>query len=272
MIALPPPERDGSRRVPRCLFAASFALALSVHSLHAEDRAVCDSASFRIVVDVGHTAEAGGARSARGVPEYAFNLRLARLIETRLHDAGFVRTRLLIMKGVGRPQLLRRSAIANDLGADLFVSIHHDSVQDSYLARWEHDGRADLFSDKFSGYSLFVANGNPRRDDSLAFARLLADELLARRLHFTRHHAEDIAGERRLLLDTERGIYRYDELLVLQNTKAPAVLLEAGVIVNRAEEMALATPERQRAIAAAVVAATDRFCASHRSERTPETK
>lgn len=236
-------------------------LALSPQPVWAEDPAACDAANFRVVLDVGHTAEAGGARSARGVPEYVFNLRLARQIEKGLREAGFARTGLLIMSGVGRPQLLRRSARASELAADLLVSIHHDSVQESYLARWEHDGRADLFSDRFSGYSLFVASGNARFDDSLAFARLLADELMARGLHFTGHHAEDIPGERRPLLDPGRGIYRYDELLVLKNTTAPAVLLESGVIVNRAEELALASLGRQRAIAVAILTATRRFCA-----------
>lgn len=246
----------------------SLLTALSPQAARSQDPAACDAANFRIVLDVGHTAEAGGARSARGVQEYVFNLRLARQIAQGLGEAGFVRSGLLIMAGVGRSQLLRRSARANESAADLFVSIHHDSVQDAYLARWEHDGRADRFSDRFSGYSLFVADGNARFDDSLGFARRLADELLARGMHFTLHHAEDIPGERRPLLDPERGIYRYDDLLVLKNTKAPGVLLEAGVIVNRAEELALASPERQRTITAAMVAAVRSFCA-RRDARPP---
>ncbi|MGA2129550.1 MAG: N-acetylmuramoyl-L-alanine amidase, partial [Xanthobacteraceae bacterium] len=241
--------------VPHPALIVSLLAALSPQPARSQDPVACEPANFRIVLDVGHTAEAGGARSARGVPEYVFNLRLARQIERGLDEAGFARAGLLIMTGVGRWQLLRRSARANASAADLFVSIHHDSVQDSYLARWEHDGRTDRFSDRFSGHSLFVADGNARFDDSLAFARLLADELMARGMHFTLHHAEDIPGERRPLLDPDRGIYRYDELLVLKNTAAPAVLLEAGVIVNRAEELALAAPERQRTIAAAMVAA-----------------
>ena len=39
---------------------------------------VCDRAGFRVVVDVGHTADVPGARSARVVSEYFFNLRLAK--------------------------------------------------------------------------------------------------------------------------------------------------------------------------------------------------
>ena len=41
----------------------------------------CDPAKFRIVVDVGHTAESGGANSARNVAEFLYNHRLARRIE-----------------------------------------------------------------------------------------------------------------------------------------------------------------------------------------------
>ena len=38
---------------------------------------------------------------------------------------------------------------------------------------------------------------------------------------------------RRILVDAEDGVYRYDQLIVLRQTKMPAVLLEAGSIVNR---------------------------------------
>jgi N-acetylmuramoyl-L-alanine amidase len=40
----------------------------------------------------------------------------------------------------------------------------------------------------------------------------------------------------------------------------PAVLLESGSIVNRDEELLLATPERQAIMSAAVVEAVDAFC------------
>ena len=56
----------------------------------------CDRPAFRVVVDVGHTAESPGAISARGVYEYGFNLRLATLIEQKLLHAGFAKTILLV--------------------------------------------------------------------------------------------------------------------------------------------------------------------------------
>ena len=50
----------------------------------------------------------------------------------------------------------------------------------------------------------------------------------------------------------------------------PAALLEAGSIVNRDEELALETPERQQLIGAAVVAAVDGFCSAQ--ARKPVTR
>ena len=64
------------------------------------------------------------------------------------------------------------------------------------------------------------------------------------------------------IVDEEAGVYRYDHLLVLHSTFMPAVLLEAGSIVNRQEELELATPERRQMVAGAVTAAVENFCAS----------
>jgi N-acetylmuramoyl-L-alanine amidase len=79
-------------------------------------------------------------------------------------------------------------------------------------------------------------------------------------MKFSTHHYENVQGERRQILDPARGVYRFDELVVLKATKAPAVLLEAGVIVNRDEELVLASTERQEEISAAVLRAVTRFC------------
>jgi hypothetical protein len=47
---------------------------------------------------------------------------------------------------------------------------------------------------------------------------------------------------------------------VLKKTQMPAVLLEAGSIANRDEELVVTSPERQQLISAAVVDAVDSFC------------
>jgi N-acetylmuramoyl-L-alanine amidase len=225
----------------------------------------CNESGFRIVIDVGHTMAAPGATSSRGVPEHTFNLALAKQVAKDLADGGFVHTTLLLTEGIGRAQLMQRAVRANALRPDLFLSIHHDSVQSIYLERWRHNGRPHLFSDRFSGYSLFVSQANAHASASLSFAGLLAAELMGRGMRFTTHHAEDIPGERRELIDPQRGIYRYDQLVVLKHTRAPSVLLEAGIIVNRQEEVVLASPERRRMVSAAIRTAITEFCRTTKS-------
>jgi N-acetylmuramoyl-L-alanine amidase len=263
MIGLKCDALGGRRRVRRVIVAATaFVFAYSSSRAETTDRApACKPADFKIALDVGHTPEASGATSARGVTEYSYNLRLARQIETTLLQSGFSRTILITARGTGRSQLLQRTERASALGVDLFLSIHHDDVQEAYHTKWTYNGTTRLFSDKFSGYSLFVSRENPYFERSLDFAKLLGTELMAHGMYYSGHHAEAIPGEGRELVDRKVGVYLYDQLVVLKLTKAPAVLLEAGIIVNRVEELVLASPEGRGLVSAAVLEAANQFCA-----------
>lgn len=232
--------------------------------------AVCDRAAFRLALDVGHTAQSPGAPSARGFWEYDFNLRLANVVRQELLRAGFGKTVLLVTDGRARRSLFERVARANALGADLFFSIHHDSVPDRFLQVWQYEGQGRYFSDRFKGHSIFISNENIDPVASLLFGHLLGEELKARGLQYTSHYVEKFMGHRqRVLVDADAGVYRYDQLIVLRTTQMPAVLLEAGSIINREEELELDSPERQALIADAVTDAVESFCAVRRP-RHPE--
>jgi N-acetylmuramoyl-L-alanine amidase len=221
----------------------------------------CDPAKFRIVVDVGHTAESAGARSARNVSEFQYNHRLAQRIEQSLKADGFAETRLLLTEGKARRSLFKRVAAANNLQANLFLSIHHDSVPTKFLEEWEFEGKKSRFSDRFNGYSVFVSRQNPEFKTSLVFAEMVAKEINAFGLPYAEQYNLPIMGRhRRQLLNKETGVYRYDELVVLRTTRMPAVLLEAGSIINRDEELAMGSPERQSIITSGVTAAVKQFC------------
>jgi N-acetylmuramoyl-L-alanine amidase len=221
----------------------------------------CHPAKFRIVLDVGHTAESEGAISARNVSEFAFNLRLAKQIEERLKAEGFAQTRLLLTEGKSRRSLVKRVAVANSLPADLLLSIHHDSVPDKFLEEWEFEGKKSRFSDRFSGYSVFVSNRNPDFKTSFAFAELIGKEMKAQGLDYAKQYTQPIMGRyQRPLLNKETGVYRYDELIVLRKTQMPAVLLEAGSIINRDEELKMNSSERRNIISSGVTAALKEFC------------
>ena len=223
----------------------------------------CTRSTFRVVVDVGHTVDVPGAMSARGVPEYAFNLQLAREVKQALVDAGFEQTGLLITGTAPWRGLFERAARANAMHADLFIAIHHDSVPDNLKQIWEYAGQKNEFNDDYPGYAIFISNDNADRAGSLLFGSMLGHELERRNLHYTPHYTLALMGHRRrVLVDAEAGVYRYDQLIVLRQTRMPAVLLEAGSIVNRQEELELATPERRSLTSAAIVAAVENFCAA----------
>ena len=228
----------------------------------------CDRSQFRVILDVGHTADALGANSARNVPEYYFNYRLAAQIERSLIEDGFDRTVLLVAGGRARPSLFDRVARANGLSANLLVSIHHDSVPDKLLERWEFEGKESHFSDRFSGHSIFVSYENPHRNGSLLFGRLLGKELKDRGLQYARQYTQPIMGRyRRKLVDPDVGVYRYDQLVVLRRTRMPAVLLEAGSIINREEELQMNSAERLDLISASLTSAVEMFCNRRRPDR-----
>lgn len=224
------------------------------------NRTACGGA-FLIAVDVGHSKSDPGAVSSRGVPEFEYNQRLAAEALAALNGAGFSRSFLIDASGngAGSAGLMERAQTANDRKADLLISVHHDSVQRRYLRPWVIAGHARQYSDRFSGYSIFCSAGSDQRGQSLRFARLLADELRKIGRRPSLHHAEDIPGEAYHLVDRERGIYTA-EFVVIKNARMPAVLLEAGVIVNRAEERRLATAEYRAGTVRAIVASVSEFC------------
>ncbi len=222
---------------------------------------MCEPAKFRLVLDVGHTAKSEGASSARNVPEFQFNLRLAQRIEEKLKAEGFAETKLLVTEGKARPSLVRRVAAANNLHADLFLSIHHDSVPDKLLEKWEFEGKKSYFSDRFSGYSVFVSRDNPDFKTSLAFAELIGKQMKAQGLDYAHQYTQAIMGRyQHPLLNKETGVYSYDQLIVLKTTRMPAVLLEAGSIINRDEELKMDSAEYRDIVSNAVTAALKEFC------------
>jgi len=230
-------------------------------ALRKSAQSACDRAQFRVVIDVGHSVEVPGAMSARGVPEYEFNLQLANRIGKDLAAAGFRQANVLVTPGPAKRSLFMRVAHAANLTADLFISIHHDSVPERFLKTWEHEGKQLRYSDYFRGHSIFMSYENAYAAASFQFAQLLGGELKRRGLQYTPHYAQAFMQERqRDLLDSDAGVYRFDQLIVLKDTRMPSVLLEAGSIINPDEEVLMSDPKHQAMIGAAVTDAVERFC------------
>ncbi|MEA3195010.1 MAG: N-acetylmuramoyl-L-alanine amidase [Betaproteobacteria bacterium] len=191
-----------------------------------------------IAVDVGHYHAEPGVISYSGTPEFEFNLRLAGEVKARLEDYG-LQVRMIGEKG-NLIFLNHRTRAAK--GADLFLSIHHDSAREHLHVR-----RQD-----FAGFSLFISRRNPQREKSLACASAIGAELRAAGMTPSRYHADPVIGENRPFADELNGVHFYDNLAVSKTAKMAAVLVEAGVIINRDEEARMNDPALRARIADAV--------------------
>lgn len=213
------------------ILAAVFSASVAASS---EEHGVPRSAGT-VAVDVGHTLAAWGATSARGRGEFEFNLELARTLAERLREHGF---HVLLINEDGRIGGLRERPAAAQ-GAALLLSVHHDSVSAHELRPWTWQGRELDYNDQFAGHSLFVSRDNPDTARSILCARTMGARL--QRMGFEPTHKN---GRRRAYADRELAVHYYDGLAVLRHAQMPAVLFEAGVIKNRAEELLLRDPQR----------------------------
>jgi N-acetylmuramoyl-L-alanine amidase len=128
------------------------------------------------------------------------------------------------------------------VGADLFLSIHHDSVKEELLPQ----------ADRFAGFSLFVSRHNREAEKSLACASAIGASMRAAGFAPSRYHADPVTGAPRPFADETNGVHWYDNLAVGRTATMPSVLLEGGVIVNREEERRMRDPEVRKRIARAV--------------------
>ena len=222
-------------------------------------RAGCKPAELIVAIDAGHGPKSPGATSASGLPEYAFNKRLAAAVKDALIQTGFAKAFLIDPVGTDLPPA-GRAKRANAAKAGLLISIHHDSAQPQFFTTAVIDGKKRRVCDRFAGYGVFYSQRNKEAAASLALAQAVGRELAAAGLPFSPHHAADIPGEGRPIVDPIAGVYRYDGLAVLHAAIMPAVLVEAGVIVNPAEEQALATEARQTQTARAIARAVSTWC------------
>jgi N-acetylmuramoyl-L-alanine amidase len=216
-----------------------------------------------VAIDVGHSLDVPGATSARGRVEFEFNRDLAHAIERALKAEGVA---TLVIGADGKENGLgARPAKAR--GAGFFLSVHHDSVQPHFLQSWVHEGKELRYSDRYAGFSVFVSRRNASLPGSLRCASGLGEELRRAGFRPSLYHADPVPGEMKPFADRANGVHYYDNLAVLKGATSPAVLLEAGVIVNRHEELALGEGETHERMAAAVAAGLTRCLASSRPGR-----
>lgn len=208
--------------------------------------AVLPLSAQTVAVDVGHGGKDRGAISARGRSEFEFNRDFAQVLVGPLMDHGLTVRQINFDGQIGslsaRPQAAK--------GSDFFISIHHDSIGESWLLPWTWEGIERTHTEVKRGFGIFVSAANPQLATSMRCASAMGAML--RRAGFV---PSEWHGRKHLAADAENGVWYYDNLVVLYRTTLPAVLFEAGVIKHREEELELRDPARQARMADALATA-----------------
>lgn len=169
---------------------------------------------YKVVVDPGHGGEDPGAASVSGRLEKEFNLNLSEQIAARVEQDPQLEI-LLTRTGDAfiSSQELFRPQFANNLPADLFISIHGNTYEDASA----------------SGTETFYYH-----EESLAWAETI------------HKHVIQATGLK------DRGVKK-GNFFVLRDTVMPSVLLELGYLTNPGDEAKMWTSVFQESVASAVI-------------------
>ena len=193
-----------------------------------------------VVLDPGHGGSETGAVGEAGTRESDLNLTVARLTAAVLEEQGVrvVLTRL----GDTRSTLETRSLIATTLGANAFVSIHHNA---------DPDGPAN---EPGSEMWYQIDDVESRRLSGLLYEEVLS----ALSAHDAEWVSDRDAGVKYRL--NERGTDYYG---ILRNAAGvPATLAELAFLTNPTEEQLLVDAAVQAEVAEALATGIVRFLAS----------
>jgi len=218
-----------------------------------------------VAVDAGHGGEDPGAIARSGIREKDVVLAIARALKRRIDRTAGMRA-VLIRDGDYYIGLRRRTEIARQRDADLFVSVHADAFRDprvrgssvyilsprgasSEAARWL--ARQENAADFVGGVSI---------DDK---DNLLASVLVDLQQTATLNASAEVGGE---VLSALRGVGRTHKrriekagFLVLKSPDIPSILVETGFLTNPSDAKRLSNPNYQEKVARAILNGIHRY-------------
>jgi N-acetylmuramoyl-L-alanine amidase len=209
----------------------------------------------RIVVDAGHGGKDPGAVGPSGTLEKDVTLAMAKQLKKQLEAEFGCDVVLTRDRDVYLP-LEERTAIANKVGADLFISIHANANKnrdaygvETYSLNFSKNDKAAAVAARENGTTLQkIGDLEMILFDLMANAKInessrLAAEIQKSMVDGLRRHYSDIR---------DLGV-RQGPFYVLVGATMPSVLVESAFISNRREESRLVTHKFHEKTAAAIV-------------------
>ena len=217
-----------------------------------------------IMIDPGHGGVDPGAISRSGAWEkhivLAFSKELRRqLVATGKFDVRLTRHRDVFIR------LRQRIAKARAVGANLFLSIHADSIHNRRvrgtsvytLSKRASDKEAAALARKENKSDLIA--GVDLKKQSSDVVNILIDlaqrETMNESALFAQQLVSELAKVRKML----RNTHRFAGFAVLKAPDIPSVLIELGYLSNRTDEKLLLDPKQHRRMASSITRAIQRY-------------
>jgi len=221
----------------------------------AVDASVFPLAVRRVVIDPGHGGDSNGTRAPLGLVEKELALEISQRLRRLLERDGF---QVLMTRQDDRAVTLdQRAAVANEAGADIFVSIHLNWIE-NLGARGVETYYLGPTNDPY--LTQLAAAENRDSGHSMADVRRLLDRIYAGvRQDNSRKLAEAVQASLFRSLGKvnpalqDRGV-KAAPFIVLLDTEMPAILAEVSCLSNDEEARLLTKPLYRQYIAEALAA------------------
>jgi N-acetylmuramoyl-L-alanine amidase len=217
-----------------------------------------------IVLDAGHGGPDPGNLGVIGVHEKVIALKITRAIRDELNKTGRYEVHLTRDRDIFHV-VRERFRIARRHKADLFISVHADSIKNPKVSGASVYNLSEIASDKEAARlaarenksDLIAGLDLEATDDTLT--GILIDLAQRETMNFSAQFAEIMVEELRKDVPMLRRSHRYANLGVLKAPDVPSVLLEAGYLTNKKNARFLNSKDGQRRIARAVRRSIDRY-------------
>ncbi|WP_142416739.1 N-acetylmuramoyl-L-alanine amidase family protein [Bartonella massiliensis] len=220
--------------------------------------------NFRVVLDPGHGGIDGGARGVTGILEKDVTLDFARALLDELQKAPHISVVLTRDSDIFL-RLSERVKKAQEFDADLFISIHADTIDVHSLRGATVYTISDKASDAIakslaeSENKVDLLDGLPA-DETLEVTDILMD-LTRRETHtFSVNFANSVISN---LLKSHIHLinnpHRYANFQVLRASDIPSVLIEIGYLSNKEDEKLLNDPHWRKQMAASIAYSIRQF-------------
>ena len=201
---------------------------------------------LHVVIDPGHGGQDLGATRDSFV-EAEIVLQIAEKVKQQLQQKNVQVT--LTRKDARGISLKNRVQLANDLGADLFVSLHANTSTSESITGMEFY----FNSPQSINHQLAEVERSPQPDNREVIRKIRNDfafyDKTAKSLNLTR------AIQNRSSTIEEKSVIKRAPFYVIDHTTMPSVLVELGFISNRREAKKLVSPEFQDKVAAQLATA-----------------